>query len=187
MTLLTLSAIWKIVIALSCPTKSLTTHILCEIKVGANEKFSNLLGFRKKENTARKDFVSICPSHSLTSASSPLSYLNLCVPVSRWSKSLLVCCTLVISFSSPVQTSPVQSSPVQSSPVQSNSVLSSPVQFSSVQSSSVHFTSVHFSSIYYYFYCNLNLVVPIDYCYLVRRRFNRKHSSCPAPWFGGVT
>ena len=54
MTLLTLSAIWEIVIALSCPTKSLTTHILCEIKVGANEKFSNLLGFRKKENTARK-------------------------------------------------------------------------------------------------------------------------------------
>lgn len=151
MTLLTLSAIWEIVIALSCPTKSLTTHILCEIKVGANEKFSNLLGFRKKENTARKDFVSICPSHSLTSASSPLSYLNLCVPV---------------------QFSPIQFCPVQ---------------FSSVQSSSVHFTSVHFSSIYHYFYCNLNLVVPIDYCNLVRRRFNRKHSSCPAPWFGGVT
>ena len=133
MTLLTLSAIWEIVIALSCPTKSLTTHILCEIKVGANEKFSNLLGFRKKENTARKDFVSIYPSHSLTSASSPLSYGNLCVPVSRWSKSLLVCCTLVMSFSSPVQFSSVQ--------------------FSSVPSSSVHFTSVHFSSIYHYFYC----------------------------------
>ena len=172
MTLLTLSAIWEIVIALSCPTKSLTTHILCEIKVGANEKFSNLLGFRKKENTARKDFVSIYPSHSLTSASSPLSYVNLCVPVSRWSKSLLVCSTLVMSFSSPVQSSPIQFCPVQ---------------FSSVQSSSVHFTSVHFSPIYYYFYCNLNLVVPIDYCNLVRRRFNRKHSSCPAPWFGGVT
>lgn len=133
MTLLTLSAIWEIFITLSCPTKSLTTHILCEIKVGANEKFSNLLGFRKKENTARKDFVSIYPSHSLTSASSPLSYLNLCVPVSRWSKSLLVCCTLVMSFSSPVQFSSVQ--------------------FSSVPSSSVHFTSVHFSSIYHYFYC----------------------------------
>ena len=103
MTLLTLSAIWEIFITLSCPTKSLTTHILCEIKVGANEKFSNLLGLRKKENTARKDFVSIYPSHSLTSASSPLSYLNLCVPVSRWSKSLLVCCTLVMSFSGPVQ------------------------------------------------------------------------------------
>lgn len=129
MTLLTLSAIWEIVIALSCPTKSLTTHILCEIKVGANEKFSNLLGFRKKENTARKDFVSICPSHSLTSASSPLSYLNLCVPVSRWSKSLLVCCTLVMSFSSPVQFSSVQSS----------SVLSSPVQFTSLQFSSFQF------------------------------------------------
>ena len=167
MTLLTLSAIWEIFITLSCPTKSLTTHILCEIKVGANEKFSNLLGFRKKENTARKDFVSIYPSHSLTSASSPLSYGNLCVPVSRWSKSLLVCCTLVMSFSSPVQFSSVQ--------------------FSSVPSSSVHFTSVHFSSIYHYFYCNLNLVVPIDYCNLVRRRFNRKRSSCPAPWFGGVT
>lgn len=133
MTLLTLSAIWEIFITLSCPTKSLTTHILCEIKVGANEKFSNLLGFRKKENTARKDFVSIYPSHSLTSASSPLSYGNLCVPVSRWSKSLLVCCTLVMSFSSPVQFSSVQ--------------------FSSVPSSSVHFTSVHFSSIYHYFYC----------------------------------
>ena len=52
MTLLTLSAIWEIFITLSCPTKSLTTYILCEIKVGANEKFSNLLGFRKKENTA---------------------------------------------------------------------------------------------------------------------------------------
>ena len=129
MTLLTLSAIWEIVIALSCPTKSLTTHILCEIKVGANEKFSNLLGFRKKENTARKDFVSIYPSHSLTSASSPLSYLNLCVPVSRWSKSLLVCCTLVMSFSSPVQFSSVQSS----------SVLSSPVQFSSLHFSSFQF------------------------------------------------
>lgn len=123
MTLLTLSAIWEIFITLSCPTKSLTTHILCEIKVGANEKFSNLLGFRKKENTARKDFVSIYPSHSLTSASSPLSYLNLCVPVSRWSKSLLVCCTLVMSFSSPVQFSSVQSS----------SVLSSPVHFTSLQ------------------------------------------------------
>ena len=142
MTLLTLSAIWEIFITLSCPTKSLTTHILCEIKVGANEKFSNLLGFRKKENTARKDFVSIYPSHSLTSASSPLSYLNLCVPVSRWSKSLLVCCTLVMSFSSPVQ-----SSPVQSSPVQSNSVLSSPVQFSSVLSSPVQFTSLQFISV----------------------------------------
>lgn len=130
MTLLTLSAIWEIVIALSCPTKSLTTHILCEIKVGANEKFSNLLGFRKKENTARKDFVSIYPSHSLTSASSPLSYLNLCVPVSRWSKSLLVCCTLVMSFSSPVQ---------------SNSVLSSPVQFCPVQFSSLHFSSFQFN------------------------------------------
>lgn len=130
MTLLTLSAIWEIVIALSCPTKSLTTHILCEIKVGANEKFSNLLGFRKKENTARKDFVSICPSHSLTSASSPLSYLNLCVPASRWSKSLLVCCTLVMSFSSPVQ---------------SNSVLSSPVQFCPVQFSSLHFSSFQFN------------------------------------------
>ena len=129
MTLLTLSAIWEIFITLSCPTKSLTTYILCEIKVGANEKFSNLLGFRKKENTVRKDFVSIYPSHSLTSAPSPLPYVNLCVPVS----------------------------------------------------------SVHFSPIYYYFYCYLNLVVPIDYCYLVRRRFNRKHSSCPAPWFGGVT
>ena len=129
MTLLTLSAIWEIFITLSCPTKSLTTHILCEIKVGANEKFSNLLGFRKKENTARKDFVSICPSHSLTSASSPLSYLNLCVPVSRWSKSLLVCCTLVMSFSSPVQFSSVQSS----------SVLSSPVQFTSLQFISVQF------------------------------------------------
>ena len=138
MTLLTLSAIWEIVIALSCPTKSLTTHILCEIKVGANEKFSNLLGFRKKENTVRKDFVSICPSHSLTSASSPLSYLNLCVPVSRWSKSLLVCCTLVMSFSSPVQ---------------SNSVLSSPVQFCPVQFSSVQFSSLHFSS----FQFNLSL------------------------------
>ena len=113
MTLLTLSAIWEIFITLSCPTKSLTTHILCEIKVGANEKFSNLLGFRKKENTARKDFVSIYPSHSLTSASSPLSYLNLCVPVSRWCKSLLVCCTLVMSFSSPVQSSPIQFFPVQ--------------------------------------------------------------------------
>lgn len=130
MTLLTLSAIWEIVIALSCPTKSLTTHILCEIKVGANEKFSNLLGFRKKENTARKDFVSIYPSHSLTSASSPLSYLNLCVPVSRWSKSLLVCCTLVMSFSSPVQ---------------SNSVLSSPVQFCPVQFISLHFSSFQFN------------------------------------------
>ena len=130
MTLLTLSAIWEIVIALSCSTKSLTTHILCEIKVGANEKFSNLLGFRKKENTARKDFVSICPSHSLTSASSPLSYLNLCVPVSRWSKSLLVCCTLVMSFSSPVQ---------------SNSVLSSPVQFCPVQFISLHFSSFQFN------------------------------------------
>lgn len=172
MTLLTLSAIWEIFITLSCPTKSLTTHILCEIKVGANEKFSNLLGFRKKENTVRKDFVSRYPSHLLTSASSPLSYVNLCVPVSRWSKSLLVCSTLVMSFSSPVQSSPIQFCPVQ---------------FSSVQSSSVHFTSVHFSSIYHYFYCNLNLVVPIDYCNLVRRRFNRKHSSCPAPWFGGVT
>ena len=129
MTLLTLSAIWEIFITLSCPTKSLTTHILCEIKVGANEKFSNLLGFRKKENTARKDFVSIYPSHSLTSASSPLSYLNLCVPVSRWSKSLLVCCTLVMSFSSPVQFSSVQSS----------SVLSSPVQFTSLQFISVQF------------------------------------------------
>ena len=135
MTLLTLSAIWEIVIALSCPTKSLTTHILCEIKVGANEKFSNLLGFRKKENTARKDFVSIYPSHSLTSASSPLSYVNLCVPVSRWSKSLLVCSTLVMSFSSPVQ----------SSPVQSNSVLSSPVQFCPVQFSSLHFSSFQFN------------------------------------------
>lgn len=172
MTLLTLSAIWEIFITLSCPTKSLTSHILCEIKVGANEKFSNLLGFRKKENTARKDSVSIYPSHSLTSASSPLPYVNLCVPVSRWSKSLLVCSTLVMSFSSPVQSSPIQFCPVQ---------------FSSVQSSSLHFTSVHFSSIYHYFYCNLNLVVPIDYCNLVRRRFNRKHSSCPAPWFGGVT
>ena len=130
MTLLTLSAIWEIVIALSCPTKSLTTHILCEIKVGANEKFSNLLGFRKKENTARKDFVSIYPSHSLTSASSLLSYLNLCVPVSRWSKSLLVCCTLVMSFSSPVQ---------------SNSVLSSPVQFCPVQFISLHFSSFQFN------------------------------------------
>lgn len=130
MTLLTLSAIWEIVITLSCPTKSLTTHILCEIKVGANEKFSNLLGFRKKENTARKDFVSIYPSHSLTSASSPLSYLNLCVPVSRWSKSLLVCCTLVMSFSSPVQ---------------SNSVLSSPVQFCPVQFISLHFSSFQFN------------------------------------------
>lgn len=129
MTLLTLSAIWEIFITLSCPTKSLTTHILCEIKVGANEKFSNLLGFRKKENTARKDFVSIYPSHSLTSASSPLSYLNLCVPVSRWSKSLLVCCTLVMSFSSPVQFSSVQSS----------SVLSSPVQFTSLHFSSFQF------------------------------------------------
>lgn len=129
MTLLTLSAIWEIFITLSCPTKSLTTHILCEIKVGANEKFSNLLGFRKKENTARKDFVSIYPSHSLTSASSPLSYLNLCVPVSRWSKSLLVCCTLVMSFSSPVQFSSVQSS----------SVLSSPVHFTSLQFISVQF------------------------------------------------
>lgn len=130
MTLLTLSAIWEIFITLSCPTKSLTTHILCEIKVGANEKFSNLLGFRKKENTARKDFVSIYPSHSLTSASSPLSYLNLCVPVSRWSKSLLVCCTLVMSFSSPVQ---------------SNSVLSSPVQFCPVQFISLHFSSFQFN------------------------------------------
>lgn len=169
MTLLTLSAIWEIVIALSCPTKSLTTHILCEIKVGANEKFSNLLGFRKKENTARKDFVSIYPSHSLTSASSPLSYLNLCVPVSRWSKSLLVCCTLVMSFSSPVQSNSVLSS----------SVLSRPVQFTSLQFISVQFIII--------FIANLNLVVPIDYCNLVRRRFNRKHSSCPAPWFGGVT
>lgn len=132
MTLLTLSAIWEIFITLSCPTKSLTTHILCEIKVGANEKFSNLLGLRKKENTARKDFVSIYPSHSLTSASSPLSYLNLCVPVSRWSKSLLVCCTLVMSFSSPVQSSPIHFCPVQ---------------FSSVQSSSVHFTSLQFISV----------------------------------------
>ena len=140
MTLLTLSAIWEIVIALSCPTKSLTTHILCEIKVGANEKFSNLLGFRKKENTVRKDFVSRYPSHSLTSASSPLSYVNLCVPVSRWSKSLLVCSTLVMSFSSPVQSSPVQFSSVQSS-----SVLSSPVQSSPVQFSSLHFSSFQFN------------------------------------------
>ena len=124
MTLLTLSAIWEIFITLSCPTKSLTSHILCEIKVGANEKFSNLLGFRKKENTARKDSVSIYPSHSLTSASSPLPYVNLCVPVSRWSKSLLVCSTLVMSFSSPVQ---------------SSSVLSSPVHFTSLQFISVQF------------------------------------------------
>ena len=145
MTLLTLSAIWEIVIALSCPTKSLTTHILCEIKVGANEKFSNLLGFRKKENTARKDFVSIYPSHSLTSASSPLSYVNLCVPVSRWSKSLLVCSTLVMSFSSPVQSSPIQFCPVQFSSVQSNSVLSSPIQFCPVQFSSLHFSSFQFN------------------------------------------
>ena len=139
MTLLTLSAIWEIFITLSCPTKSLTTHILCERKVGANEKFSNLLGFRKKENTARKDSVSIYPSHSLTSASSPLSYVNLCVPVSRWSKSLLVCSTLVMSFSSPVQSSPIQFCPVQFSSVQSSSVLSSPVHFTSLQFISVQF------------------------------------------------
>ena len=135
MTLLTLSAIWEIFITLSCPTKSLTSHILCEIKVGANEKFSNLLGFRKKENTARKDSVSIYPSHSLTSASSPLPYVNLCVPVSRWSKSLLVCSTLVMSFSSPVQSSPVQFSSVQSSSV----------QFCPVQFTSLHFSSFQFN------------------------------------------
>ena len=145
MTLLTLSAIWEIFITLSCPTKSLTTHILCEIKVGANEKFSNLLGFRKKKDTVKKDFVSIYPSHSLTSASSPLSYVNLCVPVSRWSKSLLVCSTLVMSFSSPVQSSPIQFCPVQFSSVQSSSVLSSPVQFCPVQFTSLHFSSFQFN------------------------------------------